>query len=221
MSPGRTSSWILVGILFLTPVLCLGAWLAGTMPPGLASSVVLAAGAISWGVGGGLARILFAGGAALKRQREQQENAQREALAMEVLMAQPLTPIKPARATLRLGEYAYGAVEGGLQPINAAGAQTAGGRGSKKIVFRAGATPGGAMPKATVMATGELVITDQRVIFTGDAKSFAIPLDQLMAVTKYADGFGFEDEKFRYEVVTAAAAERTAFAQALYKITQR
>ena len=221
MSPGRSSSWILVGILFLTPVLCLGAWLAGAMPPGLASSVLLAAGAISWGVGGWLTRLLVAGGAALKRQQEQQESEQREALAMEVLMAQPLTPIKPARASLRLGEYAYGAIEAGLQPINEAGTKTPGGRGSKKIVFRAGATPDGAVPKATVLATGELVITDQRVIFTADAKSFAIPLDQLMLVTKYTDGFGFEDGKSSYELVTAATAERTAFAQALYKITQR
>jgi hypothetical protein len=59
------------------------------------------------------------------------------------------------------------------------------------------------------------------VIFTGDAKSFAIPLDQLMVVTKYTDGFAFEDGNSRYEVVTATTAERTAFAQALYKITQR
>jgi hypothetical protein len=207
--------------LFAIPVVGLGAWLCGTWPRGLPAGALVVLFMFGWGIGGWRVRVLTAGAAVQQAQREQQEQEQRETLAMELLMAQPLTKINPARATLRQGEYAYGAIEGGLQPIVDAGTKVPGGRGSKKIVFRTGTTPDGAVSKVTVLATGELVITDQRVIFTGDTKSFAIALDQLMVVTRYSDGFGFDDGKSSYEVVTPETAGRTAFAQALYKITQR
>jgi hypothetical protein len=221
MNAGRTAAWTLVGILVIAPLAVGAAWFAGATPRTLTAPAVAWGCAIGWIAGGLIARSLLAGAAVQKRQEQQQAQLHREALAMEVLMAQPLVKVTPARATLRLGEYAYGATDAGLQPIQEAANKAPGGRGSKKIAFRTGATPDGALPKTTVIATGELVITDQRVIFTSEAKSFAIALDQLMAVTKYDDGFAFEDGKSSYEVLTPATPQRTAFAQALYKITQR
>jgi hypothetical protein len=221
MSPGRNPAWILVGILIAGPAIVLMAWVAGALPRSPAPGALLAAAAGCCIAGIWLARVLLTGAAVRKSEQAQQDQLQREALAMEVLMAQPLVQVKPARATLRLGEYAYGALQAGMQPIQDAAIQAPGGRGSKKIAFRSGETPDGSIPKSTLIATGELVISDQRVIFTSDAKTLAIALDQLMSVTKYSDGFAFEDGKSRYELLTAPGDARTAFAQALYKITQR
>jgi len=68
------------------------------------------------------------------------------------------------------------------------------------------------------VASGELVITDKRVIFAGDKKSFAIPLPDLLSSTNYADGFGFSDNKNTYTLATNNDRERLVFAATLDKV---
>lgn len=50
-----------------------------------------------------------------------------------------------------------------------------------------------AVNEALIVAAGELVVTDERVIFAGDHKSFALALDTLVNVSAYTNGFTLSD----------------------------
>ena len=91
-------------------------------------------------------------------------------------------------------------------------------RVAKGVTLRAGAIRGQAVKGMVSVASGELVITDKRVIFSGDKKSFAIPLQNLLNSTNYTDGFGFSDNKTTYTLTTKNDRERMLFVIALNKV---
>ena len=74
---------------------------------------------------------------------------------------------------------------------------------SKNVTVRQGGSTGTVVKGIVNVATGELVITDKRVIFAGDGKSFVIPLDDLINTTNFFDGFGFSDSKWLTTITLA------------------
>lgn len=71
-------------------------------------------------------------------------------------------------------------------------------RVAKGVSLRSGSFRSHAVKGMVEVATGELVATNQRVIFAGDNKSFSIPLHKLINVTPYSDGVGLHDEHKNY-----------------------
>lgn len=47
---------------------------------------------------------------------------------------------------------------------------------------------------------GTIVVTSKRIVFISDRKGFAIPLNKLVAVTPYTDGYGFQKDSTNYLV---------------------
>jgi hypothetical protein len=91
-------------------------------------------------------------------------------------------------------------------------------RVAKGVTLRTSGTRGKAIKGMVSVSSGELVITDKRVIFAGDKKSFAIPLGDLINTTNYNDGFGFSDSKTTYTLTTDDDKARMLFSIALNKI---
>lgn len=48
---------------------------------------------------------------------------------------------------------------------------------------------------------GTIVVTSKRVVFISDRKGFTIPLNKLVAVTPYSDGYGFQKDSTNYLVL--------------------
>jgi hypothetical protein len=63
-------------------------------------------------------------------------------------------------------------------------------------------------------------VTDQRVIFAGDRKSFALPLGDIISVTKFSDGFGFSDGSKTHILQTTEPRPMQVFASVLDKVLQ-
>jgi len=61
-------------------------------------------------------------------------------------------------------------------------------------------------------------VTDSRLIFAGDHKSFVIPFDDLINITNYSDGFGFNDGKTSRVVTTDSDRDRLMFSATLQKV---
>jgi hypothetical protein len=68
------------------------------------------------------------------------------------------------------------------------------------------------------VASGELVVTDRRIIFAGDRKSFSVPIDEVLSTTNYSDGFGISDSKVTYTLTTTDESARLQFSVALKKV---
>jgi hypothetical protein len=49
--------------------------------------------------------------------------------------------------------------------------------------------------KIVPVSTGSLVVTNKRVIFNGDTKSFALRLDKILNVHPFGDGLQVSDDK--------------------------
>lgn len=145
-----------------------------------------------------------------------------EALALEHAMAQPLTQIKPQQALLKPDEKAYGAIAAQLMEEKtvgySAGTQGVSFKVAKGLTLRSSGTRAKAVKGVVAVANGELVITDKRVIFAGDRKSFAIANDDLLNTTNYSDGFGFTDGNKTYTLTTAKGSDHTMFAVAVHKV---
>lgn len=47
---------------------------------------------------------------------------------------------------------------------------------------------------------GTIVVTSKRIVFINDRKGFAIPMNKLVAVTPYTDGYGFQKDNTNYLV---------------------
>ena len=144
---------------------------------------------------------------------------------MQELLAQPLTEIKPRQALLKSGEKAYGSVFARLQEVQTVG-YSGGSSGvsvrvAKGVTLRTGSMRAYAVKGAVIVASGEIVITDQRILFAGDRKSFDIPLESLLNVTSYSDGFGFHDNKKTYTFLTDNDRDRVTFGVALNKVLRR
>ena len=77
------------------------------------------------------------------------------------------------------------------------GSQGASFRIMKGVTYRVGASKGQLVSETAVVptSTGRLVITDRRVVFSGDKKSFNIKLDSILNLDMYTDGLNITDAK--------------------------
>jgi len=77
----------------------------------------------------------------------------------------------------------------------------------KGVSYRVGSHRGHIVTDKAVMpvSEGDLVITNKRVIFRGDAKSFSSKLDKLLEINCYADGVRLTDDKGKPRVIRFAA----------------
>ena len=147
-------------------------------------------------VSGALAFFLVKSAKGLEILRTKQEQALNE------VAHGPLKPVRPSVALLKKGETAYATVNAALKEIQTVG--YSGGSGgmsvhvAKVVTLRSSKFRSHAVKGMVEVATGELVVTDQRVIFAGNNKSFSISLDKLVNVTPYVDGVGLHDEHKNY-----------------------
>lgn len=85
--------------------------------------------------------------------------------------------------------------EGGSQGVSI--------RIARGLTYRVGAHRGHIVTDTAVMpvSTGELIVTNRRIIFRGDAKSFNLRLDKLLEVNFYSDGVRLTDDKGKPRIV--------------------
>jgi len=139
-------------------------------------------------------------------------------------LAGELPSIRPASAILKSGETAYVEASSMLMESKSAGV-VGGSRGvsvhvAKGLTLRAGAFRGHRVNHIVVAARGHLLITSQRVIFAGDRKSFAVPLDKLINITRYSNGFTFNDGSKSHNMMVPNVRERTIFTAILDRVLQ-
>ena len=77
---------------------------------------------------------------------------------------------------------------------------------AKGVSYRVGAHRGHIVTDTAVVpvSSGELIVTNKRVIFRGDAKSFNLRLDKLLELNFYSDGVRLTDDKGKPRVVKFA-----------------
>lgn len=64
--------------------------------------------------------------------------------------------------------------------------------------------------KAVVpVSTGDFIVTDRRVVFRGDAKSFAFKLDKILDVALFSDGITVTAQSGRPKTVRFSSLENT------------
>ena len=216
MSVGRMFSWAVAVFAAFIPLNWIRLWAAGDIPKD-STLIQLSVGIlVCWGFAAGLSYFLVVSARGIKLRKTKDEQA------MQQLLAQPLTEIRPSHALLKTSEKAYGAVMASLQETQTVGysAGTSGVsvRVAKGVTLRTSGTRGKAVKGMVSVASGELVITDKRLVFSGDRKSFAIQLDDLLNTTSYTDGFGFSDGKTTYTLITTDDRDRMHFGIALNKV---
>ena len=216
MSIGRLLSWAFTVFIALIPINWIRLWATGDVPTEATLTQFLVGTTVCWGIAAGLGYFLVvsARGTKLRKAKEEQ--------AMQQLLVSPLTEIRPSQALIKSGEKAYGSIAADLQEVQTVGfsAGTSGisVRVAKGVTLRTSGTRGKAVKGMVSVASGELVITDKRVVFAGDRKSFSIQLEDLLNTTNYTDGFGFNDNKTTYTLITKSANERMRFSIALTKV---
>lgn len=104
-----------------------------------------------------------------------------------------LQPVHPTNAIIHRGETAYASISAQLCEIKTIAYQ---GRSSgvsvrvaTGVTIRSGSYKGAPRNEMQVVATGELLVTNSRVIFAGDRKSLSINLSSLVAVDRKQGGF--------------------------------
>ena len=216
MSGGRIVSWIVVVLFALTPLNWIRLWIVGDIPKDATLSSFLIGVVVCWGIAGALGYFLVMSARGIKIGKAREERALQE------LLSRPLSEIRPRQALIKPDEKAYAAARGNLQEMKtvgyASGTSGVSVRVAKGVTLRSGGTRGGAIKDMVSVASGELVITDKRVIFAGDRKSFVVALGDLVNTTDYADGFGFSDGKATYTVITESESERIAFGITMGKL---
>jgi hypothetical protein len=223
---GAIMGWLVVLALVAVPLNWMRLWAVGAIPAGTEPWMLVAAG-VMFAIAGvlGWALIRWRRSERLRemvslKAREIAEDAVETML--EKMRAAPLEPIKPSRALLKSGEIAYAAVRGTLQEEKIlryeAGSAGVSVRVMKGVSVRTGGTRGGAVRGVVDVAEGELVITNRRVIFAGDRKSFSVEHDGVLNTTNYRDGFGVSTATRTYAIETGTSIERAWFAVAMDRI---
>jgi hypothetical protein len=209
-------SWGFVALFALTPFNWLRLWLQGDLPPGATPLQAMAGVAICWGLAGfgGFCTLRFAQAAKRRQAREQQALAQ--------LHEQPLAPMVPRQALLQPGEVAYAAVEADLQEVHTVGQETRTRGSSYQQVLGTGikhysTSTSTARNEAVIVASGELVVTSERLIFAGDRTSFAMALRSLVNVNGHSNGFVLSDGASTRTVLIHDAHQHTVFRITLQK----
>lgn len=216
MSMTRMLVWAFVAFFGLMPLNWLRLWLTGGLAEDATFASLFIGALVCWSIAGGIGYFLVVSARGIKRRQQVEEQELQE------LLNQPLVEVKPSRALLKTGEKAYGAVNASLQELKTVG-YSAGSKGisvrvAKGVTLRSGGMRGKAEKGVVQVATGELVITNERVIFAGDMKSFAIPLDSLLNTTNFSDGIGFSDNKTTYTLSIDDNKARMLFAAIVDKV---
>ena len=219
MSVWRMLFWAFAALMGLVPLNWFRLWATGDLPHGATLTQFLIGTLVCWAIAGGLGYFLVVSAKGIKIRKE------RETRELEELLNKPLTEIRPSQALVKAGEKAYAAARGSLQESKTVGysAGTSGVsvRVAKGVTLRASGTRGKAVKGLVNIASGELVITDKRVVFAGDRKSFVIALEDLVNTTNYSDGFGFSDGKSTYTITTENDRERLIFGATMEKVLRR
>ena len=218
MSTGRVTSWTIVIVTFVLPVNWLRIHFFEPQPGDADLNSLIVQSLICWSIGGALAFFLIrsAHGLKLIAAKRQQE--------LEEFAAQPLSPIRPVQALLHAGEVAYASVAATLKETQTVGYRSGNSgvsvRVMKGVTIHSGGSRGHAVKKMVPVAAGELVITNQRVIFAGDAQSFSLALSKLINVTNYSDGIAFHDDHKTRVLGCTDPFRCRAFAMTVQKVIQ-
>ena len=209
-------SWAFTVFLALVPFNWLRIWISGENPKDSTLTQFLVGTLICWTISAGLAYFLIVSARGIKLRKAREEKAVQE------MLAAPLTAIQPRKAIIKNGETAFAAVKAELQEVKTVG-YSAGSSGvsvrvAKGVTLRTSGMRGKAVKEMVCVASGELVVTDCRIIFAGDRKSFTIPLDEVLSTTNYNDGFGISDSKVTYTLTTADESAKLKFSIALQKV---
>lgn len=216
---GRLLAWGFAVLMFGVPLNWVRLWKIGDIASSATLSQFIIGTLVCWGLCGATVFLLFwtAKSNKAKAASDQQE--------LEELLTRPLTPIRPRQAIIKPDEQAYASINANLQGTGTvgykAGSSGVSVRVAKGITLRSGGSRRTAIKGAVTIASGELVVTDKRVVFAGDKKSFVIPLADLINTTNYIDGFGFSNEKATYTLVTSGGSERILFASTLDKLLRQ
>ena len=170
-------------------------------------------GLIAIGIIGGIAYAIFK--AVTAKPKPSPYSPEKLAAIYSEAMSAELPSIRPTSAILKAGEIAYAEANSMLMEAKSGGF-VGGSRGvsvhvAKGLTLRAGAFKGHKVEHIVVAARGHLVITSQRIIFAGDQKSFAVPIEKLINITRYRDGFTFNDGSKSHNVMVPNPTERTLF----------
>ena len=216
MSIGKLIAWGFSALLIFIPFNWIRMWAMNEFPPNTSLSESIIGAAILWTLGGGLAYTLLWWGKRKKAAKAKEDQI------LEELLAAPLTEIRPRQALIKSDEKAYASIQATLKEEKTIG-YSAGTRGAsirvaKGLTLRTSGTRAMPIKGMVDVAIGELVITDRRVIFAGDRKSFAITNADMLNTTNYTDGFGFTDGSKTYTLTTSGGHERMFFAVALHKV---
>jgi hypothetical protein len=215
MSSGRLVSWAIVAGTVCLPINWLRIYF--TEPAeGLSLPPIILASLISLTIGAAIAFFLIQSAKGMRILKE------KRAAALAALAAQPLKAIRPREAILNGTEIAYGAMNATLKETQTVGYSSGSSgvsvRVMKGVTIHSGRTLGHVVKGIVTVSSGEVVISDQRVIFAGDAKSFTIPLAKLINVTNYADGIAFHEEHKSFLLVGTDQFECDAFAITVQKV---
>jgi len=210
-------SWTIVIVTLVLPLNWLRIYVTEPRSGPDVNSPILAS-LLCWSISGALAFFLIKSAKGLKILAAKRQQA------LEDFAAQPLTPIRPQQALLQRGEVAYGSVAATLKETQTVGYRSGNSgvsvRVMKGVTIHSGGSHGHAVKGIVAVAAGELVITNQRVIFAGDAQSFSLPLSKLINVTNYSDGIAFhEDHKTQLLACSDPFLCRT-FAMTVQKVLQ-
>lgn len=110
---------------------------------------------------------------------------------------------------LQKGEIAYWSEPGNILEERVVrrryegGSQSVSFRIAKGVSYRIGGHRGHVVADKAVIpvSSGELVITNKRVVFRGDAKSFNFKFDKLLDINFYSDGVRLTDDKGKPRIV--------------------
>jgi hypothetical protein len=215
MSKARMASWVVVGVTVYLPINWIRLYLFEPAQTSTLRELVVAT-LICLLIAAALSFFLIKsakGMSILKAKR---------VLMLQELAARPLTPIRPSQALLQRGEVAYASMNATLKETQTVGYA---GRSSgvsvrvmKGVRVHSGGTRSHAVKGIVAVASGELIVTDQRVIFAGDCKSFSIPLQKLINVTNYSDGIAFHDEHKTYVLACTGGPTNDVFSITLQKV---
>ncbi len=216
MGLGHIIGWCIAVSLALIPFNWLRLWITGEMPKSSSIGETMVGTAILWAASASIVWLLLW----LSKRAKASKAAEDQELLQ--LMAEPLPSVKPQKAILKPGETAHCTIAGELKEIKTTG-YSAGSAGmsvrvAKGVTLRTASIRGRAQKGMVTVSTGELVVTDQRIIFAGDAKSFTVSNDKVLSTTNYSDGFGFTDGTKTYTVVTGKGKEHLRFAATLHKL---
>lgn len=148
-------------------------------------------------------------------EREQAEERQRQ-LELETARIGELTPVDPGTVILHSGELAYSAIPAALlelRTVSYRGRSTGVSvRVARGVWLRQGGSRGTAEKGLVPVAQGTLVATNKRVIFTGDQKSLALPLEKITSFETLADGLRLGDAHKTYNFLMVAGQHKLLFA---------